>query len=873
MFVTLMKIVPVESSTSNGNGYRPDVFVKKHKTIQSFIDSQAAENNRYKSYLSPDLRVRPSNEFSRIHDDVNDHMRGMNIKFDQSDFDKIQIPRRQPTSDPEFLFDYKPLKSSDYHHQSSPYDRYPFGGPEHQDDGGGGSDGGDGDDGGDGGGDGGGGGGGGNRGAGVGEGDEDGDDGRFSENFDVDESDFDVGNRWKPVHGKYGSNDYFRKPKTVGYDGQRFPTDTSADYRKPPYRKQSLGAYNKKKPTANNRPYNVYEEESQQVFKETMNKRLPAGKSAARGKTGRGGGRAYSGNDKDDDDDFGPSSAVLDDDDADPSPLPSKRSAAAAKKRRQACHKISKSMVPDDIDDHDVIGRQMSCMVCKDLTTGGKFEKCSYKSEPEKPSSKRPPKQLKGGRYHRASEGRRFKRRAARGKRPDSGEEKEVDDYFESTNLDESEEDPDAVAAEYSDDYGGGRNKDKDPENYETAENESDEYSMPVMPESSSTCRKVWKDGNVCNVCQDNLSNRQFEQCEYETVPEKNAYEYSTRNVYGPSRYKRELDDIGDRTTGYDDYFRRLFPELGGTGLRTGASRFSSKDGDFGLLDTGRIGFKRTGPSLLGGGLNDLSLSSSSLGGSSLELDNSSPVNRMLGEFRSKDRSNCKKSLKDKMTCYKCSNGKGAETEECMYVTDSAPTDRKQSYHETKSFNSNPEKSAAATTNGSTAGQQQQQQQQQSVSQSSPAHAYAPLYPGTWFEPAAQHTHVRPYRNRNYRLHRGPGADESVEDDSGSGVDGGDDDDGGGGGGEEPPHHHQQQREEPELAEAQSVEDYDYADDPSSRQVSRHDLPDVDPFGPDGAYSEETAPVFDPTLRTWLPRYMVIKSEEEQLVDAELGLD
>lgn len=852
-FLTLNTIVPVKSS-------KPDANYKLEKTfenIRSSIDSKVAENGHFKSFLSPDQRRKSNTDFSQLQEDVDKQMSGLDFDFDQNAYDKFHLPQQRPAK-PKFVLNYEPLRPSNYiSAPSTGYTDYPFSIPEHQDDGG---DGGDDDDGGDdgggggggGGGNGGGGGGGGNGGGGGGGnggsgggggggngggggggnggggngGLGDGNDGRFigHQSFEQDYDNFEPYNGWKPIHNKIQGSDVLENQfrirpsakKVAGYGTNRIPV-TSNSYQKP-YKQRPVNKKKQpprftddsytRKSVENKRPSRVFDDDDDDVqpLKTRGNSRRPLRLNGEKGRISYNNIR----NNK--------PTAVLDEDteDADePRPLQSRRFPT---KKRQVCQKMKKSMTPNDIEDHDIIGRKMSCMVCKDLASGGSYEKCSYKSDPISDEYFKEPKELNKFKINR------FKRRVVydrRRKQPESGEE--VEDYeYDNVNAQESEEDPEYVQnADAVADYDS-----EDPENYETAENESEEYRLPPLPTKSSTCRKVMKEGNVCNVCRDNLTNRQYEQCEYEDDPKKNAYEYSTRNVYGNPRYKRQLDS--DQT--YDDYFKKLFPELGSNRKSSIATKFSSKDGDFGFLDNGQIGFKKTKSSLLGD--KDLSIDFNSA--------EESPVNKMLGDFRNKDRSNCKKSLKDKMTCYKCKDDTGSETEECMYITDSAPKDRKQSYHETKKFNSSPEllKSTAD------AGKSNENHKQHQPASSSLTHVYAPLF-GSSYEPTAQYSYIRPqYKHRNYRLHRKPVIEELAE-----------------------------STEDDDQSEAQSVEEYDYADDPSSKQVSRHDLPDVDPFGPEGAYSEETVPVYDPTLRTWLPRYMVVKTSEEAMVDAELGFD
>lgn len=856
IFLTLNTIGAVNSSELDDNDEININLQKALKNIQSLIDSKSAENGRYRSYLNPSPQRLSNPDFSRLRENVDENLYGLDEDFHQNGYDSINLPQKQ-LKQPKFLLNYEPLRPSNYiSRPSAPYRSYPFGIPEHQDDGGDG--GGDGDDGGDGdggggggggnggGGNGGGGGGGGNGGGGGGGnggggggnggggnggggggnggggGGDGGDGGRLFNNFEVDYDNFENG--WKPMHNKYQSGvsqEQIKRlipKKASGYGGNRqTSTENFGGYNKP-YRQRP--EYKQKQPQRfsddpyshrlvnNKRPKPVYDDSK--PFKTRVNGRQPP--------------RVHENNDElssYDDDDFGPAS-ILDEEIEEEDELSPLQSRRLPTKKTQMCQKIKKSMTPNDIEDHDVIGKTMSCMVCKDFSTGGTFEKCSYKMHPITDEYFKDPEEVPRPNRFKVN---RFKRRAPLSKyrkKPDSGEE--VEDYDDAVNAEESEEDPEYVQ---SSDVTSNDN-DGDPENYETAENESDEYILPPLPIKSSTCHKVRKGGNVCNVCQDNLTNRQFEQCEYEVEPKKNAYEYSTRNVYGP-RHKRQLDS--DRT--YDDYFKKLFPELGSNRKSSLSTKFSSKDGDFGLLDSGKIGFKKSRPSLLGD--KDLSIDFDSL------EERESPVNRMLGEFRNKDRSNCQKSLKDKMTCYKCKNDQGAETEECMYITDGKPNDRKQSYHETKKFDSNPGADGSAAGSVSNATQQPASSRLMAV--------YAPLF-SSHYEPAAQHSHPRPYQNRNYRLHRAPVTEEpeeSVEEEDADQTE--------------------------DQTEAQSVEEYDYADDPSTRKVSRHDMPEIDPFGPDGAYSEETVPVYDTTLRTWLPRYMTVKSSEEAMVDAELGFD
>ncbi|KAL0280961.1 UNVERIFIED_CONTAM: hypothetical protein PYX00_002102 [Menopon gallinae] len=59
-------------------------------------------------------------------------------------------------------------------------------------------------------------------------------------------------------------------------------------------------------------------------------------------------------------------------------------------------------------------------------------------------------------------------------------------------------------------------------------------------------------------------------------------------------------------------------------------------------------------------------------------------IEKALGEFQSRDWSNCKKIVKNKLTCYQCVDKNGVNNEECMYVEASQPLKKHMAYHERK---------------------------------------------------------------------------------------------------------------------------------------------------------------------------------------------
>ena len=62
----------------------------------------------------------------------------------------------------------------------------------------------------------------------------------------------------------------------------------------------------------------------------------------------------------------------------------------------------------------------------------------------------------------------------------------------------------------------------------------------------------------------------------------------------------------------------------------------------------------------------------------------SDELKKALGEFHQKDRSNCTKVQREKMTCWQCIDKAGAKHEECMYVASSEPKAYQTAYSDRK---------------------------------------------------------------------------------------------------------------------------------------------------------------------------------------------
>nr|XP_018911042.1 PREDICTED: uncharacterized protein LOC109039828 [Bemisia tabaci] len=268
-----------------------------------------------------------------------------------------------------------------------------------------------------------------------------------------------------------------------------------------------------------------------------------------------------------------------------------------------------------------------------------------------------------------------------------------------------------------------------------------DEYLPPaesLREMDDGSCKKVRKNGLNCLVCEKANSAGTFEQCSYESDPKENAYEYSTKETYGSknrpseryrrSRVKKDINlrnspfdsgllpkgpsigrgkiDLLGRNNGFksdlgksyslsgssdDDFSSSVFPDVKVPGLGGGKSNhFSnefSSDLDAAIKPESDFlpGFASKSSLNSGGGLFKKQRPSLFDNRPQLRLKpEKNSYDSLLGDFTAKDRSHCKKEIKDGSTCYYCTDDEGSEHEECMYVKKSQPENKEVKYHQSK---------------------------------------------------------------------------------------------------------------------------------------------------------------------------------------------
>lgn len=106
---------------------------------------------------------------------------------------------------------------------------------------------------------------------------------------------------------------------------------------------------------------------------------------------------------------------------------------------------------------------------------------------------------------------------------------------------------------------------------------------------------------------------------------------------------------------------------------------------------------------------------------------NENNFEKVLSEFKKKDFSNCKKTTKGELTCYICKDRAGLKQEECMFVSQTNPKNKKISFTESKSFGKALKKRIATTTTEAPQVQQipqNHQNYQQNYEQRTPSARY-----------------------------------------------------------------------------------------------------------------------------------------------------
>ncbi|CAK9832055.1 hypothetical protein ANTRET_LOCUS8949 [Anthophora retusa] len=332
-----------------------------------------------------------------------------------------------------------------------------------------------------------------------------------------------------------------------------------------------------------------------------------------------------------------------------------------------------------------------TCTVCKDPKTGGNYEKCSYTYQPDDKVYKYSRSKSFG--YPKGSSSKEDPSYDA-----DKSSEKsrsEPDDYSKDYSIPESyfetyqsspsssyfkDEEPSSGYSRAASENSKSTSDDDDStSNYEKSKSQSQRIAESIEP---SNCKEVQKDSMTCRVCKDPKTGSNSEQCSYKYQPSDKSYSYSKSKSFG-SPTETEDKSYGEserkesREPSYEnrsyDYSTEKSPYV--TDSDTGTEFSSSSDAKPVVKEES----PKSTPKKVDVDFYDA-------------FKKKAEIQKVLQEFQKEDRSNCKKLMRDKMTCYQCLDEKGFQKEECAFVTSEEPAEDKVDYREVKEYQVEPTK-------------------------------------------------------------------------------------------------------------------------------------------------------------------------------------
>lgn len=382
-------------------------------------------------------------------------------------------------------------------------------------------------------------------------------------------------------------------------------------------------------------------------------------------------------------------------------PLPDKVVTTTQKPllRGQNCVKLKKTNSPDHSNGR-YMKKMTTCYVCLDEKTGMNYEECSYESDLKTRPYLKTSGTEEGKRTHLSHRNKRdlsnvFASLTAKPTHVADRAKRNKDYYDSSKESKEKEND---------------KSEDEVSEEDDTNKEEPSDEEEPSLEDN---CYRKKKGEMSCIVCQTPNKKGTYEECSYGSDPKKNKYAHSVEKVYGSAR----LPDFDSRSGKKDEY---------SSGSKEddyeSSSDSTSKDyppGDYEASN--ESDGKKSSKSQFGGGtfggFGDFGDSFEGFGdisGEGFDFDsipepaenegqfstkneafNFKPedieaMTKNIGDFGQKNRSNCKKVMKNKMTCYQCITSVGTKNEECMYVAAAEPKSKHLSFSQVQEYRFDP---------------------------------------------------------------------------------------------------------------------------------------------------------------------------------------
>ncbi|KAG8287389.1 hypothetical protein J6590_039005 [Homalodisca vitripennis] len=338
----------------------------------------------------------------------------------------------------------------------------------------------------------------------------------------------------------------------------------------------------------------------------------------------------------------------------------------------------------EEDDCHKVNKNGVTCMVCKNYKTGGSYEQCSYASDPDENRYEYATQSSYGSKRPTASY--RLKRNS---EKLDQNEERNIN--VQQYNKRRSPYKVEGKNVRDNKELNNGKLKRK--KVFKKFNNKQPKIKSQIKDKMQGS-----KDDETTRIV--GLDPFFYGHSEEQYDPDD--YDERGRKIKRKSNNSRSADDKQDESEfgpTYEEAFYKLFPELVGIDPYTGESvtnvrgaqeaQTNNKDYKYTNIpyvieededeSESNQEAKKTLPNMSSEDLNYYSNDKSK-----------KDLQEILHEFSSKNRTDCKKIIKNKMTCYQCLDRKGVQHEECMLIAASEPKGKHLAYHEVKEFRVTP---------------------------------------------------------------------------------------------------------------------------------------------------------------------------------------
>ncbi|XP_046753899.1 uncharacterized protein LOC124416661 isoform X2 [Diprion similis] len=373
--------------------------------------------------------------------------------------------------------------------------------------------------------------------------------------------------------------------------------------------------------------------------------------------------------------------------------LPKRRSEALVSEESAKLESGSEDMT--DGSCKKIVKGSMVCTVCKDPKTGGSYEQCAYASHPSDKVYQFSRQKSFG--YPESQERKSSPQKASDSEGPASyssdaagysdgdypGYQGPTSDYYQPSAQQKSERREHQGGEEPAKYYEQKQDYDYVPEYKVAGEGPSVEHvkseSEKIAEEIKETddCRKVQKDSMTCTVCKDPKTGGDFEQCSYTYQPNDKVFSFSSAKSFGsPDPAEQKSQDYGSSGSSGSSLYgddRGSYGDASDnkphvtSGDTQNKEKVSESSGEVGVQDPSNV---------------DVQFFSTK--------DKKKEIAKVLSDFQQEDRSKCKKVIRDKLTCYQCTDDDGMQKEECIFVAEQEPAKDRVAYHEVKEYQLDP---------------------------------------------------------------------------------------------------------------------------------------------------------------------------------------